>query len=143
MAANPWIVPPETKLKIADNTVDLDTDAMNMALFLSTWTPGPLYSTTGEHLTANGYTQGGQPIVQTLTRVSEIVTFDCTDEVWTAAGGSISARYAAIYVTTAGVGKVNSIIAHSLLDNTPADVTVTAGNNFTVAIHTSGAFTLV
>jgi len=57
--------------------------------------------------------------------------------VWTASGGSITARYAVIYNSTTG-----GLIGYSLLDNSPADVTATTGNTFTVSPNASGIFDL-
>jgi hypothetical protein len=65
------------------------------------------------------------------------VTFDATDPaVWTASGGSIVARFAVLYE----VG--GDVLAYCLLDNSPADVTVTTGNTLTLTINASGVFTL-
>lgn len=59
-----------------------------------------------------------------------------TDPVWTASGGSITARFAVIYEVS------GNVLCYCLLDSTPADVTATTGNTLTVAAHSSGVFTL-
>jgi hypothetical protein len=62
---------------------------------------------------------------------------DPADVVWTASGGSITARFACIYENAS-----SKILCYCLLDSTPADVTATTGNTLTVALHASGIFTL-
>jgi hypothetical protein len=61
---------------------------------------------------------------------------DPSDAVWTASGGSITARFAVIYESG------GNVLCYCLLDNAPADVTATDGNTLTVAFNASGIFTL-
>jgi hypothetical protein len=61
---------------------------------------------------------------------------DPADAVWTAAGGSITARFAVLYEVA------GDVLCYCLLDSTPADVTATDGNTLTVAFNASGIFTL-
>jgi hypothetical protein len=49
-----------------------------------------------------------------------------TNAVWTASGGSLVARYAALYEVA------GDVLAYCLLDSAPADVTVTTGNTLTI-----------
>lgn len=139
MAAGSWTLTNTGRTSLLDGTFDIDSDTWKMALFLSTSNLGAASTTfagvTNEHAAANGYTAGGNAITLSLSGTTT-VTVDCTDEVWTASGGPITARYAAIYE----VG--GNILAYCLLDNTPADVTATDGNTLTVAIHANGVFTL-
>ena len=79
---------------------------------------------------------GGIGVTLTLSGTTTVTVDISTDPVWTASGGSITARYAVIYE----VG--GDVLCYSLLDTTPADVTATDGNTFTVAAHTNGVFTL-
>jgi hypothetical protein len=90
---------------------------------------------TNEVANGNGYTTGGQEITISLSGTTT-VTVDGTDEVWTASGGSITARFAVIYEVS------GNVLCYCLLDDTPADVTATDGNTLTVAINASGIFTL-
>lgn len=110
-----------------------------MALFLSTSNIGAGSTTyaglTNEHSNANGYTTGGESITLSLSGTTT-VTVDGTDVVWTASGGSITARFAVIYEVS------GRVLCYALLDSTPADVTATTGNTLTCAIHASGVFTL-
>jgi uncharacterized protein with von Willebrand factor type A (vWA) domain len=65
-------------------------------------------------------------------KVNDTVQFTA-NPAWTASGGSIAARYAAVYE----VG--GDVLAYCLLDTTPADVTVTSGNVLTVKSDNTAA----
>lgn len=145
MAADKWKIYNEFTQKLGDGTIDLDNDVFKMALFLSTSNAATLTTVgkaalTNEHANANGYTTGGITLTTvTWTPSGATLTFNCDDAVWTASGGSIQARYAVIYDETA-VG--DPLVCFCLLDNTPADITATDGNTFTVTIHVNGVFTM-
>lgn len=141
MAAGAWTFPNSARTDLLNGTFDLDTDTFLMALFLSTSNIGAGSTTyaglTNEHANANGYTTGGISLGQLSVSGTTTVTVDeTTDPVWTASGGSIVARYAVIYESG------GRVLCYCLLDNTPADVTVTSGNTLTVAFNASGIFTL-
>lgn len=146
MAADKWKIYDEFVEKMADGTCDLDNDTFKVALFLSTSNAATLSTTgyaalTNEVANGNGYTTGGNTLTSvTWTNSSGTLTFDSADTSWTASGGSITARFAVIYDDTA-VGDV--LVAYSLLDNSPADVTATDGNNFNLNMNASGIFTSV
>lgn len=142
MAAGPWVITNAYKTRTL-NGGGLDFDATNAlrCILLSSssniasgpadcYTGGTGTAVTGELSTANGYTAGGYTLQGTLSGTST-VTADTGDVTWTASGGSIVARYAAIYDNTAAS---KTIIAYCLLDSTPADVTVTATNNLAISI---------
>lgn len=139
MAAGAWVFPNGARTNLLNGTFDLDTDTYKMGLFLSTSNLGAASTTyagvTNEHANANGYTTGGVAVTLSLSGTTTVMV-DSSDAVWTASGGSIVARFAAIYE----VG--GNILCYCLLDNTPADVTATTGNTLTVAINASGVFTL-
>jgi hypothetical protein len=139
MAAGAWTLTNEGRTKLLDGTFDIDTDTFKMALFLSSSNIGASSTTyaglTNEHSNANGYTTGGKTLTMSLTGTTT-VTVDCDDQVWTASGGSITARFAVIYE----VG--GRVLCYCLLDSTPADVTATDGNTLTIQISVSGLFTL-
>jgi hypothetical protein len=59
-----------------------------------------------------------------------------TAMVWTASGGSITGKWAAIYE----VG--GSILCFCLLESGGADVSATDGNTLTITMNASGTFTL-
>ena len=140
MAAGAWTFTNTARTKILDGTFDIADDSYKMALFLSTSNLGAASTTfagvTNEHAANNGYTAGGIAVDLTLSGTTTVTVDIATDPVWTASGGSIVARFAAIYE----VG--GDVLCYCLLDNTPADVTATAGNTLTVAANASGVFTL-
>lgn len=133
---------------IADGTIDMDTDTFKVTLHTSSYTPSASTHTvyadlTNELSTANGYTNGGGTLASvTWNRSGGTVTFDAADFVWTASGGSITARYAVIRKDGTANAIVSPLVAYILLDTTPADVTATTGNTFTLQWNASGIFTL-
>jgi hypothetical protein len=139
MAAGDWTFTNAGRISLLNGTFDLDSDSFKMALFLSTSNIGAASTTyaglTNEVANANGYTTGGKTLVMSLTGTTT-VTLDCDDQVWTASGGSITARFAVIYE----VG--GNVLCYCLLDSAPADVTATDGNPLTVQIAASGLLTL-
>lgn len=151
MAAGKWKVYEYAKEYLADGTFDLDdTTNWKMALFLSTSNADTLSVGTGvygdltnEVANGFGYTTGGGDITGvTWTHSGGTATFDCDNEVWTAAGGSIVARFAVIYKNATVNTIVKPILCVCLLDTTPANVTATDGNTLTISINASGVFTL-
>lgn len=152
MAAGKWKVYEYAKEYLCDGTHDLDNTGLGykMALFLSTSNCDTLSVGTGvygdltnEHANANGYTTGGQALTtEAWTHSGGTSTFDCDNVVWTASGGSIVARFAVIYVDATVNTIVKPLLCVCLLDTTPADVTATDGNTFTISINASGVFTV-
>jgi len=140
MGAGAWTFTNEGRTKLLDGTFNVESDSFKMALFLSTSNIGPTSTTyaglTNEHANANGYTTGGNAVALSLTGTTTVKADIDTDPQWTASGGSITARFAVIYE----VG--GHVLCYCLLDDTPADVTVTDGNTLTVAAHANGVFTL-
>lgn len=140
MPAGPWTFTSGGRTRLLNGTFDIDTDSFKCALFLSTSNIGAASTTfagvTNEHAAANGYTAGGITVSPLTLSGTTTVTVDFgTDPVWTASGGSITARFAVVYEVA------GDVLAYALLDNAPADVTATAGNTLTVATS-SGFFTL-
>src|SRR5688572_1039718 len=141
MAAGAWTFTDGGRTSLLNGDFDLDTNTFLMALFLSTSNIGAGSTTyaglTNEHANANGYTTGGVSMgALTLAGTTTVTVDDPADVVWTASGGSITARFAVIYESG------GNILCYCLLDNTPADVTATDGNTLTVALHANGIFTL-
>lgn len=140
MAAGTWTFPDSARTDLLNGTFDIDSDTWKCALFLSTSNIGSGSTTyaglTNEHANGNGYTTGGIAITLTLSGTTTVTVDISSDPVWTASGGSITARYAVIYE----VG--GRVLCYALLDSAPADVTATAGNTLTVAANASGVFTL-
>jgi hypothetical protein len=147
MAANAWSVHNKAKEYMGDATIDLDADSFKINLYLSTSniavSINGIASATNQVATAFGYTQNTKAIVSpTWVEAAGVVTFDCADVVWTAAGGSIVTRFAAIYDDTVASPVADPILCSTLLDNTPANITVTDGNDLSILIHANGVFTI-
>jgi hypothetical protein len=142
MAAGPWIHTNASKLALLNGGFDLNTDGFTIALFLAAAAfdaNSTVYSDVNEHAQAFGYVRPGISLGSLdLTGTSTIKVTDATSIVWTANGGSIIAKYAAIYRTAA----TQTILCHCLLESGGADVTVTTGNTLTITMHTDGIFTL-
>jgi hypothetical protein len=142
MAAGAWTFTNAARTNLLNGDFDLDTNTFFMALFLSTSNIGAASTTyaglTDEHTNANGYTTGGVSMgALTLSGTTTVTVDDPADVVWTASGGSITARYAVIYESG------GNVLCYCLLESVgPADVTATTGNTLTVALHASGIFTL-
>lgn len=147
MAADAWSEYNNFKLDIGDGSIDLDTDAFKVALYTSssnaaTLTLNGKAAVTNEVANGNGYTTGGDSVTATWTESSGTVTFDSDDPSWTASGGSITARFAVVYDDTPTSPTADPLVCFSLLDNTPADVTVTDGNTLTLQLSANGYFQL-
>ena len=141
MAAGAWTFTNASRTSLLDGTFDLDTDTWKMALFLSTSDLGAASTTfagvTNEVGTTNtGYSAGGESITLALTGTTTVKVDIDTDPVWTAGSAGLTARFACIYE----VG--GNVLCYCLLDDSPADVSVTSGNTLTVATHTDGVFSL-
>ena len=151
-AAGKWKLYEQAKLRIGNLTIDLsDTTNWKVALFLSTSNANTLSVGTGvygdllnEVANAFGYTTGGQALTtETWTNAAGTMTWNAASPAaWTAAGGSITARFAVIYKNATVNTIVKPLVAVCLLDATPADVTATTGNTLTLTINASGIFTL-
>jgi hypothetical protein len=140
MAAGNWTLTNTTRTKLVNGTFDLDSDSYKVALFQSTSNIGTSSTTysglTNEVANGNGYTTGGKAVTLTLSGTTSVkVDFD-TDPVWTGSDNGFSARTAVLYE----VG--GDVVAYCLLDATPTDVSVAAGQTLTVAAHANGVLTL-
>ena len=141
MAADKWLVYDQFMLEKSNGTQDLDTDTFSVILMTSTYTPDLETDTTyaginaNEVTGANGYTSGGITTTPTLTKLSRQITTTFSDVSWTASGGSIVCRYAVIKNNTTG-----GLVAYSLLDNTPADITVTDTNSLNIDISSNSVY---
>jgi len=148
MAADAWDFYNEFTEFVADGTMDLDADTFNLGLYLSTSNAATLSTSgraalTNQHASANGYTQPGSALASvTWSRTAGTTTFDSADEVFTASGGSIVARFAVIDDDTVTTPVADPLCCYALMDNSPADVTATDGNTLTIQMNASGIFTL-
>lgn len=143
MAAGAFTVVNSIKERMGNAEINFDTDVFKVRLYASTsnlaTTSDDATAVTNELTTANGYTAGGVTVASTWTRATATCTFDVADPSWTASGGSIVARFAAIVDTTPATPRV---VAYCLLDSAPADVTTTTGNTLTIQIATAGVFSM-
>ncbi len=139
MAAGVWTFTDELRTKILDGTL-VSGDTYKIALFLSTSNIGSASTTyagvTNEVANAFGYTTGGISITPALSGTTSVKWTTASSMVWTASGGSITARFAVIYEVA------GHVLCYCLLDSTPADVTATTGNTLTITMNASGTFTL-
>jgi hypothetical protein len=146
MAADAWVLHDKIKEYMGDGTVDLDNDSFKCGLALSTSNIATTSidgyaAVTSEHANGNGYITGGEAMTSvTWVESAGTVTWDAADVVWTASGGSIVARFAFVYDDTVTTPVADPVVVHSLLDNTPADVTATDTNTLTVQMHANGLF---
>lgn len=129
MAAGTWTLTNAARGLILDGTLVLG-DTYKVALLASSSNIGAATTTfagvTGELSTANGYTAGGIAVTLNKSGTTSVAVVFATNPVWTASGGSITARFACLYE----VG--GNVLAYVLLDSTPADVTATTGNTLTI-----------
>lgn len=148
MPAGKWKLYESAKKALADGTIDLDTDTFHIELYLSTSNANTLTQTvlanlTSQHANANGYTTGGLALTGvTWNQSAGTATFDATDPVWTASGGSIVARFAVIRKNGTANAIVNPLLCVCLLDTAPADVSATSPNTFTITFNAAGIFTI-
>ena len=140
MTAGAWLFTATGRTSLIDGTFDIDSDSYKCCLLTSSSNISSGSTTyaglTGEVANANGYTTGGIAVAFALTGTTTVKATFTSNPVWTASGGSIVARYAAVYE----VG--GRVLCYALLDSSPADVTATTGNTLTIAPNASGIFTL-
>lgn len=128
---------------LAQKRIDLDSDTVKVALVGSGWTPNQdtmdYFDDVTNQVTGTGYTAGGA----TLTGVTWSYTagtntwkFDAADVSWPSS--TVTARYAVIYVDTAGAASADPLIAYV---DFGADVSSTAGT-FSIVWDAAGIFTM-
>jgi hypothetical protein len=130
MAAGAWTFTNTAREKMLKSQFDMDSDTWKCALFLSTSNIAASSTTyaglTNEHSNANGYTTGGITVTFAFSGTTSVTVSFATNPVWTASGGSITARFAVIYESG------GDVLCYCLLDSSPADVTATSGNTLTI-----------
>jgi len=139
MAAGAWTFTNGGRTSLLNGTF-VNTDSWKMALLLSTSNIAAASTTyaalTGEVAAAFGYTTGGIAVALTLSGTTTVTVAMTTAPVWTASGGSITARFAVIYEVA------GNVLCYCLLDSTPADVSATDGNTLTVGANGATVYTL-
>ena len=147
MAAGPWTFTNSGRTSLLNGDFNLSPtgsggDTFKIALFTSSSNLGPtsttyaLLVTDGNEVATNyGYTRNAKVVTITLTGTTS-VTVDGSNPAWLAAGGTITARRAAIYENN------GNVLCYCLLDSTNADVSVTSGNTLTIEMNAAGIFSL-
>ena len=123
---------------------NLSSDVFKILLTTSSYTPNAsthsVLSDVTNELSGSGYAR------QTLgsvvwSQTAGTATFDFADPVFSAVGGTLTARYWVIFDDTVA-SPTKPLVAYGLIDQTPADVVVTDGNILTFNINAAGLFTL-
>lgn len=130
MAAGKWTLTTAALTSLLNGTFDIDSDSYKVALFTSSSNIGASSTTfagvTNQVAQANGYTTGGIAVTLNLSGTTTVSVTFATNPVWTASGGSITARWAVLYEVS------GNVLAYCLLDAAPADVIATDGNTLTI-----------
>ncbi len=147
MAAGNWIVFGPALEAIHKGTLDLDSNTFRMVLVTSGYTPNQGTHDTWDDISANevaaggGYSTHGKLLTCTVTRSTNVVTFDCDDQSWTSS--TITAKYAVIVKDADANGALaatDAPLCYVDLNSGGGSVSTTAGT-FAVTINASGAFT--
>ena len=148
MTADAMVMYPSFKEFFGDNTVDLDDGAFRFALLTSSYTPSSSHETWNDLVSAevangNGYATHGVALTSTWVRSGSQVTFDAANISWTGSGSGFSCRYGAIVHDADANGALattDKLVGYFLLDNTPADITRSAGANLNINFSDQGIF---
>lgn len=145
MPSYKWILYDNFLEQLGNGEVESSTATFKIALFASTSncanrsiSDSTFGNLTDELATANGYTAGGVTCAATLALSGGVATFDVADGVFTAAGGSLTARFAVLYNSTTGDSVGFAILqstAVSVVGVSGTAVSKTSGDNF---VGTSG-----
>lgn len=142
MPATAWTFYNSFREWVGDGTIDLDDDTFLLALVGSGYTPDYEAHSVASDLTAelsgNGYAR--QSLNTTWVRTGAEVAFDADDAGFLADGGPIAARRG-IIIDDTPTSPADPLVCESLLDDTPADVSVTDGNTLTIEFDADGVFT--
>ncbi len=147
MAAGAWTFYNIAKKKLADGTMDLDTNTFRMSLYTSASNAGTITlstrtSVSNEVTEAFGYSSSGKPLASITWATgasAKVYRWNAAAIVWTAAGGSIGpVKFAVIWQSS---GVVDKLLCFSQLST--AAFSITTGNTLTVTPSASGVFELV
>lgn len=146
MAAGNWIVYSGALEAYHKGTVDLDSDTFRMVLVTSAYTPAQNTHTAWSDISTNevaaggGYSTHGKAITQSVTRASNVVTYDCDDQSW--AASTITAKYAVIVKDADANGALAAgdvPLCYCDLETGGGSLSSTAAA-FNVTINASGVF---
>jgi len=140
MSVGKWQVHNALFHRMGEKKIDLSTDTLRAGLADSNSNVSGINvvnyaSVTGELPTLNGYIRTGKIVSATWNLSGPTASLDIEDVVWTATGGDLTARYIFLYDFS---DSNKTVLAHSLLDDTPADVIATNGNTLTGIIDGAG-----
>ena len=117
---------------------NMASDTFTVLLTTSSYTPSAsthsLLADITNELSGSGYARQALAGVSS-SQTSGVYAFDANDTVFTASGGSITARYWVLFNDTLAD---DPLVAYGLLDDTPADVTATDGNDLTIQWGANG-----
>jgi hypothetical protein len=123
--------------KMIRTDLDLDSDTFKVALVSSSYTfdstDTQWADMSANEISGTGYTAGGETL--TSVTVSAAGVFDAADTVWSTA--TITMRRAILYASGTFGSLTNPVMISYLLDDTPADVVVSAAD-FTLVWNASG-----
>jgi hypothetical protein len=128
---------------LGDGTIDWDTDTINLALLLSTYTFDATHTiwanmSTYEAAAGAGYTSGGIALAsKAVTVVGATAQYTAANPTWAALTKTF--RAGVVYKVGTANGIVNPVICCIVFDTTPADIVVTAAD-FTVQWNANGVF---
>lgn len=137
MTVGIWKIYDDAAKALITNGIDLMNDSIKCALFSNTMVPdrtdSSYSSLSGEIASGNGYTTGGIALANpAVTTESNVSTFSTDKVIFTASGGSISARYGVIYDDTHAT---KMLIACVLLDIFDNDVVKADGDALGILIN--------
>ena len=132
------------KLGLGQGAINFGTAALKVALCQSGYTPSAADHDFADDLTnevsGSGYAR--QAVTATWSATGTTVTLSLTDPVFSADGGSITARWWVLLIDAGGADSANRLLAYGLIDETPGDVTATDQNTLTIDFSASGLFSL-
>lgn len=146
MAAGNFILYSAALEAINKGTLDLDSNTFRMVLVTSAYTPAQNTHTAWSDISANevaaggGYSTHGKLLTCTVTRASNVVTFDCDDQAWTAS--TITAKYAVIVKDADANGALATTdvpLCYCDLSSGGGSLSSTSAT-FSVTINASGVF---
>lgn len=130
---------------LGDGTVDWDSDTVKCAMLNSGYTINAAHAvfadvSASEVAAGGGYTTGGAALAnKSVTLAGAVAKYTADPATW--AGLTKTYRTLAIYSEKSINGVVNPLIALILVDNTPADIVITAAD-YSVQWNANGIFTL-
>jgi hypothetical protein len=130
---------------LADGTIDLDTDDIRCAMLSSSYAANAAHSIFGDvsahEVTAgNGYSAGGSALTnKSVTLSGSTSKFTADPATWP--GLTKTYRFLALYAVKTANGVVNPLVAVILVDNTPADIVITAAD-YSVQWNANGILTI-